>query len=354
MKIAYAVHGYGRGHSSRALAVLPELARNHELLILAGGDAAAALSEDYRVQPLPVLRYALGAGGKRSAWRTLLSAAPQLADLKLRGGGLKRTCRALEAFGPDVVVSDSEAWTHHAARGMRLPRISFDHFGVLVYCDWPMSRRDRLACRGEALLYRRLMGGAPQRVVIVSFYPAPPRRQGVCVVGPVLRQVVRAQRPLRGEYLLVYFANGRYHFTPRVERSLRALDVPVIVYGVGREGRDGNLDFRPPSNVTFVEDLARCRAVFATAGNQLISESLYFRKPLLLLPEDALEQRLNAAAIERMGLGMRTRRNRVCPEQLRSFLARGEQFAAAMPQDFADGRLKAVEAIERYAAELTG
>jgi len=38
MKIAYGIHGYGRGHSSRALAILPELARRHELLLLAGGD----------------------------------------------------------------------------------------------------------------------------------------------------------------------------------------------------------------------------------------------------------------------------------------------------------------------------
>ena len=36
LRIAYGVHGYGRGHSSRALAVLPELTKRHDVLVLAG------------------------------------------------------------------------------------------------------------------------------------------------------------------------------------------------------------------------------------------------------------------------------------------------------------------------------
>jgi len=272
MRIAYGIHGYGRGHSSRALAVLPDLAARHELLVLAGDDAHEALHGEYPVRRVPVLRYALGPEGRRSARRTLTRAAPHLLDLALHGAGVGAVCRTLERFAPDVVVSDSEPWTHHAARRLKLPRISFDHFGVLAYCRWPMSRADRLICRLESAFYRRLMAAPSERVVIVSFYPAPPRRRGVRVVGPVLREMVRRQRPSRGDYLLVYFSNGRHHFTPRVEAALGGLDLPVVVYGIGREGVAGGIDFRPPSNVRFVEDLARCRAVFATAGNQLISD----------------------------------------------------------------------------------
>ena len=352
MRIAYGVHGYGRGHSSRALAVLPALAGRHELLVLAGDDAYEALHREYRVVPIPVLRYALAPGGRRSGWRTIARAIPHMADLKLAGPALRGVCDALADFRPDVVVSDSDPWTHHAARRLKLPRISFDHFGVLVYCDWPMSAAQRAVCRMEGFSYHRLMGGPADRIVIVSFYAPPARREGVCVVGPVLREAVRARGPSCGEYLLVYFSNGPYHFTPPVERALHAVDCPVVVYGVGREGADGNVQYRPPSNVEFVEDLAGAKAVFATAGNQLISEALYFRKPLLLLPEDSLEQRLNAAAIERMGVGMQTRRDRVSAEQLRGLVAGREGFAARMPPDFADGRALAVEAIERFAEEL--
>ncbi|MBN1512501.1 MAG: hypothetical protein JXB13_10840, partial [Phycisphaerae bacterium] len=57
MKIAYGVHGFGRGHAMRARAVLPELFRRHEVLVLAGGDAYHALSADFAVTRIPTLKY---------------------------------------------------------------------------------------------------------------------------------------------------------------------------------------------------------------------------------------------------------------------------------------------------------
>jgi len=354
MRIAYGVHGYGRGHSSRAMAVLPELTARHDVLVLAGDDAFHALSGEYPVVRIPTFRYELAQGGRRAKRRTLASGIPKLLDLHLHGPALELVCQSLREFGPDVIVSDSEPWTHWAGRRMGVPRISFDHFGALVYCDWPMPPRDRWVCRMEAAAYEQMMGGEPDRKVVVSFYDVPPRAPGVCVVGPVLRDAVLRVRPSRGEFLMVYFSNGPFHFTSRVEGALRELDLPVVVYGVGREGVEGNLDFRPPGNTTFVEDLAAARAVFATAGNQLISEAVHLKKPLLLLPEDSLEQRLNAAAVQRMGIGMRTSRRRVDADQLRAFLAGEPRYVASFPDRPADGRAQAVEAIQRFAAELAG
>jgi len=269
-----------------------------------------------------------------------------------RGPALRMVCELIAGFAPDVVVSDSEPWTHRAARRLRIPRISFDRYAALVHCDLPMGRRERLWSRFELLAYRWLMAGTADRYVIASFYEAPPRRPGVCLVGPVLRDIVRDTRPVRGDYLLAYFSNGHIHFTPRVEQVLRASRVSSVVYGTGREGVDGTLDFRPPSNTRFVEDLARCRAVFSTAGNQLISEAIHLRKPLLLMPEDALEQRLNAEAVERLGVGLRTSRTRVTPEAIHQFLADEPRYAEHFPDRPADGRARAVAAIERAAGEL--
>jgi len=354
LRIAYGIHGYGRGHAVRALAVLPELARRHELFILAGGEAYKALHADYRVVRIPTFKYQLGRGGRLAACRTLLRAAPKVMDLSVRGPALEMVCEVLEEVAPQVVVSDSEAWTHAAAKRLKIPRISFDHFGVLVYCRWPMGWARWLQNRMEARVYHGLMSGPAQRIVIASFYAPPPRRDGVRVVGPVLREAVLRAAPSRGEYLLVYFSNGPVHFTARVEEALRALDLPVVVYGVGRQGTDANLDFRPPSNTGFVADLAGCRAVFATAGNQLICEAMHFRKPMLLLPEDSLEQRLNAIAVRRMGVGMRTSRKKVCVEQLRAFLAGEARYVESFPGRPTDGRAQAVEAINHFAEELAG
>lgn len=71
----------------------------------------------------------------------------------------------------------------------------------------------------------------------------------------------------------------------------------VMGYGRGHatratayRGRIDNLEFRPPGNAEFIRDLAACRAVLSTAGNQLIGEAIHFRKPVLALPEAAFDR----------------------------------------------------------------
>ncbi len=353
MRIAYGIQGLGRGHFSRALAVLPELSSRHEMLLLSAGHAYDALSAaGYEVACVPRLRCPLNKDGRRSAWRTLIRNVPNFLDLWLHGPGLERVCDVLTAFRPQLVISDSQAWTHWAARRLRIPRISFDNYAALYQCRWPMSWSDRVARRLEAFFYRRLMAGTSDAYVDASFLVPPAKRPRMCVVGPVLRDYVRQARPRRGDYLLVYLTKGHILFTRRVEDALHGLDLPVVVYGTGRDGTEGNLDFRPPSNTRFVDDLAGCRAVVATAGSQLIAEAIHFRKPLLLMPYDSFEQRLNATAIERMGLGVQTSRRQVCAEQIEAFLANESDYVAHFPDRLTDGCARAIEAIERFAAEL--
>ncbi len=337
----------------RALAVLPELASRHELLIFAGSDAYDALSAAYDVIRIPTLKFVMKPNGKRSTFRTIVRNAPGMLDLSWGGPASGMVAEALEAFAPDVIVSDSEPWTHHVAARMKIPRISFDHFGVLVHCRWPMSWRDRLALRGEAVVYRKLIG-TPDRVVIASFYAPPARREGVKVVGAVLRSAVREKSATDGEHLLVYFSNGQKNYAPAIHQALTELDLPVWVYGAPRDGRDGNVEFRPLSNTQFVEDLASCRAVFSTAGNQLISEAMHFGKPLLLMPEDSLEQQLNAATVQRLEYGMHAPRNQVSSRMIQQFLAGRDAYSRNLLAAASDGAAEAVAAIERYAAELSG
>ena len=76
VKIVYGIHGYGRGHVMRAMSVIPELVKDHELLILAGGDAHQILMSDYAVLRIPVLKYHYNKRGqfsnylniKRNSW----------------------------------------------------------------------------------------------------------------------------------------------------------------------------------------------------------------------------------------------------------------------------------------------
>ncbi len=354
MRIVYGVHGYGRGHASRALAVLPELTARHDVLVLAGGDAYKALCELYKVVRIPVLTYVLGRGGRRRPMTTIIRNLSHLVDIFTCGRRTKHVMAEIEKFRPHVVLSDSESLTHKAAKRLGIPRISFDHFGVMVYCRQQVPLRYRLSHRFEAMSYKLLMSGMADRTIIVSFYDAPGKAPGLRIVGPVLREEVQQAAASDGGYLLVYFSNGDHHYTPHIEAALKSLDCEVRVYGPNKGGRDGNIIYKPLGNLPFIDDLAGCHAVFSTAGNQLISEAIHFGKPMLLMPEDSLEQKINTAAVQKMGAGRGVDRNEVTVALLEEFLAMQPQYAAVLKGSHRDGRREAVDAIERFAAELAG
>jgi len=351
MRIAYGVHGYGRGHATRAAAVLSELARRHEVLILAGGDAYDTLCREHTVTRIPTLGYRYRANGTRSNLLTFKSNYRSVMDIWRRGPVSGLVEEILRDHQTEIVISDAEPWTHRSAERLGIPRIGFDHFGIMAYCRPELTLADRLVAARDVWLYRRLMG-QPERVLVSSFFPAPPRRPGVRVVPPLLRREVYSPEAARGEHLLVYFNKGEHLFSKRIENALRALERPVVVYGAGRVGPCGNIRFRAPANVSFLEDLASCRAVFSTAGNQLVGEALHFRKPMLVMPEDCPEQRMNARALEALGIGRAVPHGRVDARDLQEFLAHEDQFVRALSARAADGRREAAEALEQFIAEL--
>jgi len=103
---------------------------------------------------------------------------------------------------------------------------------------------------------------------------------------------------------------------------------------------------------TFVTDLASCRAVLSTAGNQLVGEAIHLRKPLCVLPEDCVEQRMNAAAVERMGIGMRLHPAKLTTAALQSFLGQIDLYQERMTANGCDGTLEAARYLEQFLEQL--
>jgi uncharacterized protein (TIGR00661 family) len=203
----------------------------------------------------------------------------------------------------------------------------------------------------DVLAYRGLMG-RPDRVIVSSFYDGGMREPHVRFVGPLLREEVLRATSVHGDHLLAYFNRGDHQLSPQIEQAMQELGVPVVVYGTTRRGDDRNLTFRPPSNRPFIDDLARCRAVFSTAGNQLVGEAMWLGKPLLVMPEHTVEQRLNAAAVERLGIGMQVHPDHVTRDSFRRLLADEERYRDAAVRGARDGRVEAIAALESFAREL--
>ncbi len=351
MRILYGVFGYGRGHATRALSVLPELRERHEVVVLAGGDAYDAIAPEHPVIRVPTLRYEYTADGKRSLSKTMGENLKHVTDVVFGGPSYREVERIVRELRPDVALCDAEPWTHAASARLGIPRISFDHFGILAYCRPPIPWHDRLRSLRDVLAYRTLMG-RPDRIIVSSFYEGGVRDRRVRFVGPILRPEVLARRETNGDHLLVYLNQGAWQLTPKIEHGLRTLGMPVVVYGTGRQGQDGPLSFRAPSNEGFLDDLASCRAVFSTAGNQLVGEAVWLGKPMLVTPEHTVEQRLNAAAVERLGIGRAVRHADIDLGVFSAFLSDAEGYRTTLRHAARDGRAEALVAIEAFAREL--
>lgn len=351
MRIAYGVFGYGRGHATRALGVLSDLTRHHDVLLFAGGDAHETLSEAYSVRRVPAITYEYGPDARRSIARTVVGNFKSAADALLGGPGFESVVRAMREFRPDFAIVDCDPFVHHAAARLGVPRISFDHFGVLAFCHVPVPERDRLRKWRDVMTYHLLIG-TPDRVLVSSFFDAPRRRPHVQCVGPLVRADVRAARPRPGEHLLAYLNNGGSQLTPRVEEALHAIGIPVVLYGTERRGVDRNVCFRGPDNRAFIEDLARSIAVFSTAGNQLVGEALHLGKPMLVLPEDTVEQRVNAAALERLGFGSSIGRTEITATRLQRFVRDVPRYREQGRGRAIDGTAAALALLQRMGASL--
>jgi len=350
MRIAYGVHGYGRGHATRALALLPELGRRHEVRVFAGGDAFESLHRAYGAVQIPNLGYVYQRG-RLSLARTLWNNLPLLADVVRAGRHTQAIMRSLRDFNPQVLLCDCEPLTARAAGLLGIPRVSLDHFGILARCRVDLGSLDSIKSLLDRTLYLAMFGRA-RHALISSFYDAPPRSKRVVVIGTLLRDEVRAVRPSDGGHLLVYFNRGAEQLTRGIAKVLGSSGREIRIYGSGRVGRVGNMWFRPTSDRGFLEDLAGARAVVGTAGNQLVGEALYFGKPLLVMPERSVEQRMNAAAIVRLGVGEALAARGFTEQSLAAFLDRVDQYVEKIARNVNDGREQALRTLETWFAGI--
>jgi uncharacterized protein (TIGR00661 family) len=350
VRIVYGIHGYSRGHAARALAVLPELVKHYDVKVYAGGDAYATLKDRFDVERIPTMRYCYHRG-RRSTLRTLWHNLPLFWEILSHGPSVRALKRSLAKFAPTVVISDAECWTHAVARSLKIPRIGFDHFGMMVHCKLDLTLGDWLRSLIDRGVYS-LLTGRPERVLISSFYRLETRSPDVEIIPPLLRDEVHQAEPSNGEHLLVYLNQGNVQLTPSVLKALGRSGAPVVLYGTERSGRVGLVSYKPPSNHEFLRDLASCRAVVSTAGNQLVGEALQFGKPMLVIPETTVEQRLNAGAIAKLGIGEVVEFHEVSAERIRAFLDRARGYALKARELKADGRCMALSRLHQWLHEL--
>lgn len=365
-RILYGVQGEGRGHASRSLQVIQWLmAQGHSVKVLTGGDALPVPSDrGMDLVEIPMLRYRFAPDGSLSPRRTILAnLQPALGLCAGMGRSFARVAAIAEAFDPDLIISDFEPYASRLARIREVPLVAIDHQHFLtesalpVLPGWQKTLKLRMNQLGTYLL-----GGRPDRIIASSFHHFPRRRGSRAIfVGAFIPEALRTLRPESGESVTVYLKQPKY---------LDAL-LPVLRDAVGTEfrvfsawGDSPPADLPPhirPGKIdreAFLDSLARSKALLTTAGNQVVGEAIFLRKPVLAFPEpDVLEQELNALALTRSGCGESFPLNRFEAGTWSRFEGRLPHYqarleAAHLNRDDLDGRIRALRVLGRILRSL--
>jgi len=183
-----------------------------------------------------------------------------------------------------------------------LPVLSIDNMQVLNRCAHGAEATGEGSAAfqlAKAAVKIKLPGA--YHYLITSFFFPPVRKKRTSLVPPILRPEILAARREPGGHVVVYQTSSTNFGLLEI---LKRFPLPFKVYGMGRQGVDGNLTLCPFSQAGFVEDLRRAKAVIAGGGFSLMSESVHLGVPMLSVPiEDQYEQELNARYLTRLGYG---------------------------------------------------
>jgi uncharacterized protein (TIGR00661 family) len=323
-KILYSLMGDARGHFSRCLSVAQHMPE-HEYLFLGGGNALEFRELGYHAEELPMLA-TYYKHGRLDIAHTVGNAARILTQ---RDRIVQRAAEIIRAFDPDLILTDYEYFTPLAAERLDRPCYSLDHQHALTHCRYERPPGQLLA---RALLFAPLLGlySKASRFLVSSFFELPPKAPNVEVFGPILRRLVKDFTPCQGEHALVYMSLG---VSENVLPLLEGRDRKFLIYGFGERPARKNLEFRPKSIEGFMRDLASCSYVVSNGGHSLLSEALYFGKPVLCFPIPNLyEQFINGHFLEASGFGLSSLGATPRDALLDAMESRRESFAAALAQ----------------------
>ncbi|MFW5734597.1 MAG: glycosyltransferase family protein [Oceanidesulfovibrio sp.] len=327
-RIVYGVMGDARGHVSRSLAVTQTLLdRNpdHEFIFLGGGTVRDFAALGFRYEPCPMLETVVRHGSV-DAWATFRNAA---SILLRRGDYIRKLMRLMEEFKADMAITDYEYFTPRAATRVGIPAVSVDHQHVMTHSRCQPVEGQLLNRLSSDMVVKNLYSAA-DRYLVSSFYRPEPRDPRTTeLFPPILRKpVLGLDPPETGEHVVVYVRGGALD---KLVRVMEAVDRPIRVYGFGPHPNSGNMVFKQPSQEGFLEDLRTAAYAISNGGHNLISEALYLGKPVLAFPTGFFyEQHVNAAYLERLGIGMFCERMEDGVETIRRFEDSLESMRAAV------------------------
>ena len=303
-KIIYAVAGEGFGHSSRSHLIGQRfIDAGHDVMFVGSQKSLLYLKQYFggRVKEIFGLSFAFE-GQRIDKSETLKRNLLKLPEANRLNDELFK--QHFEPFGPELVISDFEPFSAWWAWRKNVPFISIDHEHMLTLCKLDHPAKNWFSRLTASVITECHYIGAVA-YIILNFFEVPLRIDSAVLAPPIVRPVVTALKAEPGEHVLLYSTTGTGGRDQLQEILEKFPAQKFYIYGFDQDAEYQNCIFKKRSTEGFLTDLAGARGIIASAGFSLISECMYLRKKMLLLPlAGQYEQIINAHYIQKLGLGI--------------------------------------------------
>ncbi len=294
-KILYGVCGVGAGHYTRSKILIDHLAKNNKLFIVGTLVAYDYLKKNFKnVHLVEGLEFAF----KDNRVLSLTTIFKNIKKISRKNYDLlKRVKAKIDKFDPEIVISDFEIFSIYYGKN-KLKIISFDNEHFLVEGDYETPVKYKVS-QFKAKFVVNL------HKTDISVIPVLPgqklnKNSNAKAILPLIRDSLNKIGKNRN-YILVYTSIINYQ---EISKILCKLNEKFLIFGARENKVEKNLIFRKFSDREFDKALLNCKAVITGGGINLISEALYLKKPLLVIPfKNQFEQTLNALYVKNNNYG---------------------------------------------------
>ncbi len=287
MKILYGVQATGNGHISRARAMGKYLAQaGAKTDYLFSGRDAAQLFDMQQFGHFQVKRGLtfITEAGRVNYWQSFRQAS-------LRE--LAQDIRALDVSRYDLVITDFEPVTAHAARRAGKRSIAIGHQYAFLH-QIPQCQNNLIS----QLVFKHFAPAQLQLGLHWHHFNQP-------ILPPIIDEEPH-NIAVQPQQVLVYLPFEDQHQVLAMLKPLIGYQFSVYGPGLGKSTA-GHISTHPPALAAFKADLASCSYVLSNAGFELISEALQLNKTIMVKPlQGQMEQQSNALALRRLNLAHST------------------------------------------------
>lgn len=296
-KILFGVCGVGYGHAIRSKILLEELAKNHDLFIVAGQLAYSYLKDNFKnVCEVDGLELAF----KENRVNSLRTILKNIKKISMKNyNSLKRIKGKIDLFKPEIVISDFEAFSIYYAGDKKLKVIGFDNEHYILDGNFNVPGKYKVSYLKSKIIVNFYNINAS----IIYLLPDQKLNENSKAFSlmPVLRNEIIKSKPKNNDYILVYTSVIKHE---KIFEVFKKFNEKFIIFGDWEDKKYKNLVFKKFNEKEFLRFLLNCKAIITTAGINLISEAIYLGKPILALPiKNQFEQILNALYVKENNYG---------------------------------------------------